>query len=544
MGQISRREMLAAFLGLPAALAGCSSPPPELAGKVIGPSAELGHRLRTLGRLQSADDAWSNSKVVIIGGGIAGLSAAWRLRKAGLDDFVLLELESEPGGTSRSGTSSLVAYPWGAHYVPVPLKENRLLIGLLQEMGMVEGTDAEGEPVIAEECLCRDPQERIFYKGRWYEGLYLNDGASREDQAQLAAFHAEIDRWVAWRDGRGRRAFALPLSSGSDDPEVTTLDRLTMADWLDQHGWKSPRLRWLVDYACRDDYGTSLDHTSAWAGVFYFACRQRRPGAATQPLMTWPEGNGRLVAHFYRQVKERAQLGWAVADVVPTDPEGKRGVDVMTVNESGHVRGWHAEQVIYAAPHFLTRFLIQPYRQETPRHVAEFEYGAWLVANLLLSDRPMGRGFPLSWDNVLYESPSLGYVVATHQRCLDHGPTVFTYYHPLCDQGPKEARARLLGLDWQACADVALADLQRAHPEIRTLAERVDVMRWGHAMVRPRPGFVWGGARQAAARPYRGIHFAHADLSGVSLFEEALDHGVRAAEEVLQARDWPFSTFR
>jgi len=55
-------------------------------------------------------------------------------------------------------------------------------------------------------------------------------------------------------------------------------------------------------------------------------------------------------------------------------------------------------------------------------------------------------------------------------------------------------------------------------------------------MVRPRPGFVWGAARQAAARPRGGIHFAHSDLSGVALFEEALDQGVRAAEEVLAAR--------
>jgi hypothetical protein len=53
-------------------------------------------------------------------------------------------------------------------------------------------------------------------------------------------------------------------------------------------------------------------------------------------------------------------------------------------------------------------------------------------------------------------------------------------------------------------------------------------------MIRPRPGFVWGGAREKAQRPYRGIHFAHTDLSGIALFEEALDHGVRAAGAVLR----------
>ena len=101
--------------------------------------------------------------------------------------------------------------------------------------------------------------------------------------------------------------------------------------------------------------------------------------------------------------------------------------------------------MIFAAPQFLARHLIRPYRSNPPAHLAAFEYGAWMVANLHLTDRPAGRGFPLAWDNVLYESPSLGYVVNTHQRGLDHGPTVFTYYYPLTDADPRAARSKLLG---------------------------------------------------------------------------------------------------
>jgi hypothetical protein len=81
-----------------------------------------------------------------------------------------------------------------------------------------------------------------------------------------------------------------------------------------------------------------------------------------------------------------------------------------------------------------------------------------------------------------------------------------------------------------------LTDLSRAHPDLRGLVERLDVMRWGHAMIQPVPGFIWGGSRAAARRPAGGIHFAHSDLSGVALFEEAFYHGVRAAEEVLTER--------
>jgi hypothetical protein len=52
-------------------------------------------------------------------------------------------------------------------------------------------------------------------------------------------------------------------------------------------------------------------------------------------------------------------------------------------------------------------------------------------------------------------------------------------------------------------------------------------------MIRPLPGRLWGGARQAVERGGAGIQFAHADVSGMSLFEEANYRGVLAAERTL-----------
>lgn len=536
----TRREVLAAFLGLPAALAACNSlesRPPLPPGEIVGASDVIGHRIRDGLSITPSRDQWERTGVVIVGGGVAGLTAAWRLLESGFEDFTLIELERAPGGTARSGESSLIAYPWGAHYLPAPMKENAPLVSLLNEMGILEGSDSEGEPLVAEQFLCRDPEERVFYRGRWYEGLYLHAGASVEDMRQFEAFNAEVNRFVAWRDARGRRAFAIPVATGSDDAEITALDKITMAEWLQRKSWDSQRLRWLIDYGCRDDYGLTIDQTSAWAGLFYFCSRVTKPGADARPLMTWPEGNGRLVSHLYGKVKSKVRLGLAAAEIIPTDPNGRRGVDVIAVDhEGGSAVGFHADQVIFAAPTFLTSYVIRPYRDKPPPHVAEFRYGAWMVANLFLKDRPKDRGFPLAWDNVLYESESLGYVVATHQRGLDSGPSVFTYYYPLCDSDPRDARTKLLGLGRDEWVDIALTDLSRAHREIRSLATRFDVMRWGHAMIRPQPGFVWGDARQAALKPYRGIHFAHTDLSGVPLFEEAFYHGSRAANELLKAR--------
>jgi len=188
---LTRRELLAAFLGTPFALAACGgrgdATPPLPEGEVVGASDRLGHLIRD--GLRPEPEAWERAGVVIVGGGVAGLAAAWRFLRAGFEDFVLLELEPEPGGTARSGEAhGVVPYPWGAHYLPAPQRENRALVTLLEELGVLEGADAEGEPVVAEQFLCRDPEERVFYRGRWYEGLYLHAGATEEDARQLQHF--------------------------------------------------------------------------------------------------------------------------------------------------------------------------------------------------------------------------------------------------------------------------------------------------------------------------------------------------------------------
>jgi hypothetical protein len=519
--ELSRRDLLTTFLGAPFAAMACRTRAPRLPpGSLVGASQDVGHRLRQPGSLPQPS-RWESHDVAIVGSGVAGLAAAWRLAAAGIRDVAMFELEPVAGGTSRSGG----AYPWGAHYVIAPSPDDRVLTRLLREMGVMEGDS------IAEQFLCRDPEERLFYRGRWYEGLYLEAGASHEDIRQLRAFEAEIARWSSWRDGRGRRAFAIPTAHGSDDAEVTALDRQSMAQWLDGRGFTSPRLRWLVDYACRDDYGSRLADTSAWAGIFYFASREERP------TVTWPQGNGRIVEHLGRSAPSRN--GWLVVDVVPTEP----GADLIAVRGDEAV-GVHAKRVIFAGPQFVAGRVLRPWRDAPPAHLREFTYGSWLVANLALRERPLSAGFPLAWDNVLYESPSLGYVVATHQQGIERGPTVLTYYYALCESDPRSERERLLSAGRDEWAEVVLADLSRAHPDLRALTTQLDVMRWGHAMIRPRPGFVWSPARTQASRPLGAIHFANTDLSAVALCEEALDQGVRAGEEVLVGLGIDHSSWR
>src|SRR5262245_18632879 len=103
---LTRRELLTLFLGAPFAFNACrqtSLPEKFTEGEIVGQSATLGHVLREGRSFEVPADKWTPVKVAIVGAGIAGLSAAWKLSKSGVNDFVLLELEKAVGGTSTSG---------------------------------------------------------------------------------------------------------------------------------------------------------------------------------------------------------------------------------------------------------------------------------------------------------------------------------------------------------------------------------------------------------------------------------------------------------
>jgi phytoene dehydrogenase-like protein len=436
---------------------------------------------------------------VIVGGGVAGLSAAWRLDKRGFRDFTLLEMEPGAGGNSRWGENEISAYPWAAHYVPVPNRNSALVRELFEELGVLR----DGKP--EERYLCFSPQERLFIHGRWQEDIEPAVGATGADRRQYRAFADRIAEY------RATGQFTIPIALGA---RASELDRIAMSEWMRRNGFDSPYLGWQVNYACRDDYGAGADAVSAWAGVHYFASREHDEKG---PL-TWPEGNGWIV----RRLLEK--LGRYVRTNAPVYRIAREGRRFRVLTESVE---YLADAVIFAAPTFLASRLI-----EGAPPAAGFEYSPWLTANLTLDRLPRERGLEPAWDNVIYGSPSLGYVVATHQHLSSRvDRTVWTYYWALARGTPAENRRLLLEKDWNYWKEAILNDLARPHPDIRECVSRIDMMRMGHAMIRPTPGFLSRKYDPAIPR----LWLANSDLSGISIFEEAQYRGVRAAESALKA---------
>ncbi len=522
-----RRDFLAATSAA-AALAACGSKaaPPLPPGTLSGANDTLGHRLRQPDFPPPGETR--RVAVAIVGGGIGGLSAGWKLARSGCDDYLLLEMEGEAGGNSRAGGNAVSAYPLGAHYLPLPPREARATRQLLAELGVLQGDADAAHPAYDEKYLCHAPQERLYTNGYWQDGLWPTLGVPAAERAQYTRFQDAVAELRLRRDASGRRAFALPLALSSRDPELLALDRITMNDWLRQEGYSAPGLFWLVDYACRDDYGTAAAQTSAWAGLHYFACRD-----GEGQVLTAPEGNAWLARGLARAAAGRVESNALVFRVEQGRKETVCDVYLATENRSIRVV---ARELIWAAPLFLIPHVFVAPRPEWLAAIRGAEYAPWVVANLTLTEAPQTRaGHPLAWDNVLHDSDALGYVVATHQQLrYAPGPSVITWYRALHEESaalPTRKRRLLQGRE--AWAGEVLADLAGPHPEIRELTTRIDIHRHAHAMIRPLPGRLWGGGREVFARGVPGIQFAHADVSGLSLFEEANYRGVLAAERTL-----------
>jgi glycine/D-amino acid oxidase-like deaminating enzyme len=473
----------------------------RISGGFVNDSSAIGHRLRDHGNWPEVR-VRQRVPVVIVGGGIAGLSAAWQLERRGFHDFVLLELEPETGGNARGGENAVSRYPWAAHYVPVPGPRATLVRELFTELGIFNGTEWD------ERSLCFAPHERLFVYGEWQPGLEAELSSSPVGRDEMRRFEERIA--VARASGE----FTIPMALGVR--RDSALDRLSFAEWLSRERFRSPAMRWYADYATRDDYGALARDTSAWAGIHYFASREPNDAG----VLTWPEGNAWIARRLAAKLSRYISTNAPVHRVVP------------------HARGWlvrvgdreiQCDDVIFAAPTFLAPYLVPGMRSP------DFTYSPWLVANLTLAQWPEERGVAPAWDNVLRNAGGLGYVVATHQSLRTHtdGPTVWTYYHALAHSPPGDARRALSAVPWDEWLERILGELEQAHADIRRCVTHVDVMRLGHAMVRPTVHFLTEAARVEAYWAPRGLHLAHSDLSGLSLFEEAQFRGVSAANAAL-----------
>ncbi|KRC85577.1 amine oxidase [Achromobacter sp. Root83] len=509
------------------------------------PGMQAGHALRD-GASWPQPSSTRRHEVAILGAGVAGLSCAWKLAREGYTDFVVVQ-GPEFAGNAAGGQRDGLDYPLGAHYLPLPSLASVHVREMLADFGIIERGAGDVRPYYDESALVHSPQERLLRDGQWEEGLLPMTGLPEGDIAQHRRFLALIGRLHTEVGNDGRKVFSIPIALSSHDPAWRALDALTFRQWLEREGYTSPALHWYVNYCCRDDYGARYDVVSAWAGLHYFASRDgHAANAAEGAVLTWPGGLAVLAQRMRDSITRKlGHAGWLIpgtAVAVRDSPAGPQ-VTCLIPGPDSAVRACvlQTRRTVCAMPLFVAQRLlpdIRAYGYDPAVHASA--HAPWMVSNFVMEGYPIeAPGEPLSWDNVVYQGQALGYVVSTHQllRVARSPRSVFTAYHALSGQTPQAARDWLTRASPEALRDEAAADLIAAYgKEFWRHARQLEITVRGHAMASPLCGYL-SNPGLAALRDVDGpVLFAHADLSGYSVFEEASWWGVTAAGRILGQR--------
>ncbi|MDB5802642.1 MAG: amine oxidase [Rhodocyclales bacterium] len=485
--------------------------------------------------------------VAIFGSGVAGMTAAWRLAKAGRRNILVIA-GPEPDGNAAGASMAGQACPSGAHYLPLPSMESRHVREMLADVGVIISDPFGHRPEFDERILVHAQQERLLRAGKWHEDLLPDEASTTQERSEHQRFLRYVEQLKTATGNDGKRAFAIPIALSSQDAQWRALDRLNFRDWLTREGYRSAPLHWYANYACRDDYGTSYEHTSAYAGLHYFAsrageARNAEPGA----VLTWPDGLQGMMralrskigfgAHLDNSTAPRQMTGFAASIQIRN-----KAVDALVVQPASgtaslrtlRVRARHA---ICAMPLHVAAHVVEDMRGygfDPATHLPQS--APWMIANFLMRRFPEERAAAqLAWDNVIYEGKGLGYVVATHQliRVAKPEHAVFTAYNALSDRSPQDSRRWLETASPAQLLERAAGDMHLAYEQLWPYVERVDITLRGHAMASPAPGYLNNKGLLALREVDGPLQFAHSDMSGYSVFEEAAWWGEMAARRLL-----------
>ena len=418
--------------------------------------------------------------VVVVGGGIAGLSAAWRLRHR---DVLLLEAGDRLGGRLRSDTSGDYWLNYGAHLFPAP---GTLVDRMTRECALETVPVTGGLMGLA-------VGSKILDRGR-VESYPLRLPLAIRDRIAFARAGLRVQRAVA-RYHRAEDRFAFE-------------DDRTFGEFL---GPLPPAAREI--FACAAHRATAeLDELSARCGISLFA-------------LVWA-GKGSLIARNLRggsgELPAALGRGRTGARVDEIRPDG----DDLVVGVGGEeIRARHviiAAQAPHAAP------LVGPLAPRAADALAQLPYGAFLSVAVETNET---AAMPYDGTYAI-ATPGRVFDMFTNQaHALRAGPRrpggslmLFAGAH---------GAAALMRESDAVIVERFLADLHELYPATQGEIANATVRRWelGNVYARPGRGRLQP-ALEGALGTNRNLHLAGDYFGEPGTMEVAAQSGLAAAEHV------------
>ena len=439
------------------------------------------------------------TETLIVGGGIAGLSAACRLKGK---DFILCELSNDLGGTSSANVYGGMQFAQGAHYdLEYPANYGQEVLHLLEELKIIQyqsWKDSWGF-VDQQHIILHRRKNRCFDHGEFREDVLPAGPMKSEFIGLLDQFESKM---------------VLPTRLISD--ELKYLNDISFFEMIRNKMSIDQGFELGLDYHMKDDYGAGCKEVSALAGIHYFICRPYYKEVVD--LFSPPNGN-----HYFIE-KMRNYL-------MPSDLRTKHMVcqiqkekngwiaDVIDVNEKKIIR-IKTKHIVYAGQKHALKY-IYPKAYES---FSNNQYAPWMVVSIITDDKLPTPGY---WQNEMLtqDTTFLGFVDSDTQHHDKRNKRVLTGYYCL----PTFSRGDLknVGKNKEIIARATVEHISKYFKmDINKHVEKVFIKVMGHAMPIPYPGYLFDDRN--LSRKENTMSYAGVDNGRLPLLFEAIDSGLSA----------------
>jgi protoporphyrinogen oxidase len=451
---------------------------------VDGEDNRICHQVRD-GKIFTRPPASARHDVVIVGGGVSGLAAAYRLQHR---DFLLLEKEPHWGGNAYAMDYEGSVYATGSAF----LTKDEHAYPFSKEIGL------EPLPV-------NSPDASIIHGelvlDTWGEGLSklpysesIRESFKKFKKEMLAV---EVEK-------RGKELFNKPFS-----------------DFL--KGYPAELKQWWDNFG-PSNWGAASEDTAA--GLAIETLREMADESGTDDRYTWPGGLGaitkKLAGILQAKYKERMVAGATTVAVVSE----KEAVQV-TYMVGGELKTVTAKAVIMATPKFITRRIVDGLPEKQSEAMHQIRYIPYPVVNLIFDKPVFNHGYDTWCPGNTFTDIVVADWVIQKQVGYRQKFNILSCYTPL----KEEDRGQLLNeTGARKIAANVLTDFQKLMPGLNVDPLEVHIYRRGHPLYMSTPG-LYTQVQPLARHPMDRVFFANTDSEGP---ESTTNEGIRAAQRAVK----------
>ncbi|MFG0930687.1 FAD-dependent oxidoreductase [Staphylococcus gallinarum] len=437
--------------------------------------------------------------VVIIGGGLAGLSSAWRLKH---QDILLLETENRVGGRINSERRGDYWLNWGGHLFAGPESATDELI---KSVGITA----------------------LPVPGK-LTGMYLNGKLLLNGLVELYPFMAPMS-WKArmammWKGAKvraavikyGKVAKKRPNEDYSEQQQrvLEFMENRTFSDFT---GQLPPEADAIFRPTVSRSTGTPETMT-AGSGIGYFHTVWNKDQGLGRNILGGPST---LTDTIGKILKDQIQLNASVENIQQFDNHVK-----IIYNVNGKKYEVDSRFVVIATPPSITRNIVENLDEEMDKALSEIKYGPHVSAAFLTNEK--GKQI---WDNIYsIATPKKSFDIVLHQSNLVHdkkikrnpGSSFMTF-------SPGESGRKLFDKSDKEIIDIYLNDLNDIFPNFKEYVVEAHVKKYPFGSAYVHPGR--SKLQPILTQPFGRIYLA-GDYLGTNYTETAIQTGFTAAQNI------------